>query len=128
MVVQNALQHKIGVSASLQQLISQCGMGPHKAHLLDNERILFFYVILQDNLSDVVENARFCKLIANFFFIPQFPRKIVSQITHFHAVDELFGQGISQHVKLLTGFFFHFGRYFSIPIRFLSIISSIRST
>ena len=90
--------------------------------------VLFFYVILQDNLSDVVENARFCKLIANFFFIPQFPRKIVSQITHFHAVDELFGQGISQHVKLLTGFFFHFGRYFSIPIRFLSIISSIRST
>ena len=77
MVVQNALHDKIGVSASLQQLISQCGMG-HKAHLLDNERILFFYVILQDNLSDVVENARFCKLIADFFLIPKFPRKIVS--------------------------------------------------
>ena len=43
-------------------------------------------------------------------------------------MDELLGQGIAQHVKLLTGIFFHFGRYFSIPIRFLSIISSIRST
>ena len=63
---------------SLQEFIAQCGMGPHKAHLLDDERILFFYVILQYNLSDIVENARFCKLIADFFLIPQFPRKIVS--------------------------------------------------
>ena len=78
MVIQNTLQHKIGVAASLQEFIAQCGMGPHKAHLLDDERILFFYVILQYNLSDIVENARFCKLIADFFLIPQFPRKIVS--------------------------------------------------
>ena len=78
MVIQNTLQHKIGVAASLQEFIAQCGMGPHKAHLLDDERILFFYVILQYNLSDIVENARFCKLIADLFLIPQFPRKIVS--------------------------------------------------
>ena len=67
-----------GVAASLQEFIAQCGMGPHKAHLLNDERILFFYVILQYNLSDIVENARFCKLIADFFLIPKFPRKIVS--------------------------------------------------
>ena len=58
MVIQNTLQHKIGVAASLQEFIAQCGMGPHKAHLLDNERILFFYVILQYNLSDIVENVK----------------------------------------------------------------------